>query len=233
MTSRRSLRARSKGARPDGPPRRSMKSSSGRSTGAKWSGIGRGNGTNGAGRVLRLGRMLIGSRLIRLSCGSCQTCYGISARSAHRDQVAPDGVEQRQDRAASARCGIRSLARRIRALCLLWRVVLSAQSESRQSARVLLRMLSEPQTWTGGLRNAFVMRKERVDDAVLRTLGGDVLRPAVVTAVLEGVFDAMRPDAMDATLSGFGASSRPSMVRLVGSRKRLPWAATCRRCSRR
>src|SRR4029450_571027 len=38
--------------------------------------------------------------------------------------------------------------------------------------------------------NGFVMRKERIDDAVLQALGGDILRPAVVTAVLDGVFQA-------------------------------------------
>lgn len=41
--------------------------------------------------------------------------------------------------------------------------------------------------------NGLVMRKERIDDAVLKALGGDVLRPAVVNAVLGGVLDAMRP----------------------------------------
>jgi hypothetical protein len=38
------------------------------------------------------------------------------------------------------------------------------------------------------------MRKERIDEAVLQALGGDVLRPAVVEAVLDGVCKAMRPD---------------------------------------
>jgi len=33
----------------------------------------------------------------------------------------------------------------------------------------------------------------RVDEAVLSTLGGDVLRPAVVMAILDGVFEAMNP----------------------------------------
>jgi site-specific DNA recombinase len=42
--------------------------------------------------------------------------------------------------------------------------------------------------------NGFVMRKERIDEAVLQALGGEVLRPAVVEAVLDGVCDAMRPD---------------------------------------
>ena len=37
------------------------------------------------------------------------------------------------------------------------------------------------------------MRVERVDAAVLNTLGGDVLRPSVVMAVLDGVLEAMSP----------------------------------------
>jgi site-specific DNA recombinase len=48
--------------------------------------------------------------------------------------------------------------------------------------------------------NGFVMRKERIDDAVLKALGGDVLRPAVVSAVLDGVLDALKPAARGATL---------------------------------
>lgn len=41
--------------------------------------------------------------------------------------------------------------------------------------------------------NGFVMRKERIDDAVLKGLAGDTLRPAVVSAVLDGVLDALQP----------------------------------------
>jgi hypothetical protein len=44
------------------------------------------------------------------------------------------------------------------------------------------------------------MRVGLVDDAVLRAIGGDVLRPADVSAVLDGVFEALRPDAQSATL---------------------------------
>ena len=36
----------------------------------------------------------------------------------------------------------------------------------------------------------------RVDDAVLKAIGGDVLRPAVVDAFLAGVLDAMNPDTI-------------------------------------
>jgi len=43
--------------------------------------------------------------------------------------------------------------------------------------------------------NGLVMRKEKIDDAVLRTLRGDVLRPAVVWVVLDGVWEAMDPQA--------------------------------------
>jgi DNA invertase Pin-like site-specific DNA recombinase len=50
--------------------------------------------------------------------------------------------------------------------------------------------------------NGFVMRKERIDDAVLEALGGDVLKPAMVTAVIDGVFAALRRDARHAALDG-------------------------------
>jgi site-specific DNA recombinase len=41
--------------------------------------------------------------------------------------------------------------------------------------------------------NSLAMRIERIDEAVLGTLGGDVLRPAVIMAVLDGVIEAMSP----------------------------------------
>ena len=37
--------------------------------------------------------------------------------------------------------------------------------------------------------NSLTMRIERIDQAVLRTLGGDVLRPSVVMAILDGVLE--------------------------------------------
>jgi site-specific DNA recombinase len=46
--------------------------------------------------------------------------------------------------------------------------------------------------------NALKVRASVVDDAVLRAIGGDVLRPAVVAAVLHGVFAALRPEARSA-----------------------------------
>jgi hypothetical protein len=52
--------------------------------------------------------------------------------------------------------------------------------------------------------NGHVMRKDRIDHAVhetvLRTLDGDVLRPAIVSAVLDGVFEAMTPGAVAPTI---------------------------------
>ena len=44
--------------------------------------------------------------------------------------------------------------------------------------------------------NALVLPVGRVDDAVLVKLASDVLRPAVVRAVIDGVFEAMRPTTM-------------------------------------
>ncbi len=43
--------------------------------------------------------------------------------------------------------------------------------------------------------NALRLPIERVDDAVLKKLGGDVLRPAVVMALIDGVLQEMRPGA--------------------------------------
>lgn len=50
--------------------------------------------------------------------------------------------------------------------------------------------------------NGLVMRIERIDEAVLQTLGGDVLRPAVVQAVLDGVFEAMSPQVRRQNVAG-------------------------------
>jgi site-specific DNA recombinase len=47
--------------------------------------------------------------------------------------------------------------------------------------------------------NDFVMRMETIDAAVLQTLGGEVLRPAVAKAVIEGVLKAMDPKVMTTT----------------------------------
>ena len=43
--------------------------------------------------------------------------------------------------------------------------------------------------------NSEIIAMDRADDAVLQALGGDVLRPAVVSAVLEGVLEAIKPAA--------------------------------------
>ena len=53
--------------------------------------------------------------------------------------------------------------------------------------------------------NGLVVRAERVDEAVLKTLGGDVLRPAVVRAVLDGVAEAMKPGTADRGLDALSA----------------------------
>jgi site-specific DNA recombinase len=44
--------------------------------------------------------------------------------------------------------------------------------------------------------NSLKIPIDLIDDAVLKAIAGDVLRPAVVNAVLEGVFDAMSPRAI-------------------------------------
>jgi len=49
---------------------------------------------------------------------------------------------------------------------------------------------------------------ERVDHAVLRTLAGDVLRPPVVMAVIDGVLDALAPQQRTQDLERCHASLR-------------------------
>ena len=48
--------------------------------------------------------------------------------------------------------------------------------------------------------NALVQRMETIDDAVLRAVGGDVLRPAVVMAVIDGVIAELKPQALKQTV---------------------------------
>lgn len=50
--------------------------------------------------------------------------------------------------------------------------------------------------------NALVMPVPVVEDAVLRAMAGDVLRPRVVTAILDAVFDALKPTETAATVKG-------------------------------
>lgn len=44
--------------------------------------------------------------------------------------------------------------------------------------------------------NRLVLPLERIDEAVLGTLSGDVLKPAIIEAVIARVLDAMMPAAM-------------------------------------
>jgi hypothetical protein len=53
---------------------------------------------------------------------------------------------------------------------------------------------------------------ERVDDAVLRTLAGDVLRAPVVLAVIDGVFAALEPRNLADELEGLRHDLRRSIV---------------------
>jgi len=41
--------------------------------------------------------------------------------------------------------------------------------------------------------NNLVIRMESIDKAVLATIGGDVLKPKIIDAVIAGVKDAMKP----------------------------------------
>jgi site-specific DNA recombinase len=44
--------------------------------------------------------------------------------------------------------------------------------------------------------NGLTIRMERVNEAVLGTLGGEVLRPAVINAIVAGVLDGLKPKAL-------------------------------------
>ena len=48
--------------------------------------------------------------------------------------------------------------------------------------------------------NNLVQRMEKIDDAVLRAIGGDVLRPAVIMAVVEGVIAELSPVSRKRTI---------------------------------
>jgi DNA invertase Pin-like site-specific DNA recombinase len=56
--------------------------------------------------------------------------------------------------------------------------------------------------------NALVLPIERVNDAVLARLAGDVLHPAVITAIIDGVFDALNPAAVAGNVSALRAELR-------------------------
>jgi site-specific DNA recombinase len=56
--------------------------------------------------------------------------------------------------------------------------------------------------------NGLVVPVERVDDAVLVALAGDALRPAVVRAILDAVFEALEPAAVTTNVGGLRADLR-------------------------
>lgn len=53
--------------------------------------------------------------------------------------------------------------------------------------------------------NALVLPVQVVDDAVLRALGGDLLRPALVDALIDGVCEAMQPAVAEADVQALRA----------------------------
>jgi site-specific DNA recombinase len=56
--------------------------------------------------------------------------------------------------------------------------------------------------------NALVLPVDRVNDAVLTALAGDVLRPAIVTAIIDGVFAALKPATVTANVGALRADLR-------------------------
>jgi hypothetical protein len=93
---------------------------------------------------------------------------------------------------------------RVRTLRALWRLVLRAQSKPWIAPDVFYACSANHKRGQAVCGNGHVMRKDRIDHAVhetvLRTLDGDVLRPAIVSAVLDGVFEAMAPGAVAPTI---------------------------------
>ena len=120
-----------------------------------------------------------------------QATRGRSGR--HQGKVAR--VDARHGRSAGARRRIGPPAYRVRPLRVRG-VVLSTQPESRIQRAFFYGCSANHKRGQAGCDNGFVMRKERIDAAVLESLGGKVLRPAVVSAVLDGVFQAISPNGI-------------------------------------
>ena len=78
----------------------------------------------------------------------------------------------------------------------------------------------------GGIcKNGAVMRKTCIDDAVLREIGGHMLRPAAIDAIVEGVLQALAPEAtataFNRTRAELAAVERdPATCRSRSSRRR-------------
>ena len=63
---------------------------------------------------------------------------------------------------------------------------------------------------------------ERVDQAVLAAIGGEVLRPEVVQAVIDGVFAELTPEAVQANApTGRGQTCSGSIEKSDDSPRRL------------
>ncbi len=62
--------------------------------------------------------------------------------------------------------------------------------------------------------NDLVLPMHRVNDAVLQALAGDVLRPAVVSAIIEGVLEQLLPKNIDAQVDGFRRQLRSLDARI-------------------
>ena len=61
---------------------------------------------------------------------------------------------------------------------------------------------------TTACTNGLVLPVRVVEDAVLRSMRQDALRPAVVKAILDVVFEALKPAELESTVQGLGAELR-------------------------
>jgi hypothetical protein len=76
---------------------------------------------------------------------------------------------------------------------LLW-LVRCHESQSRTEARLSLWCARNQKGGNIACRNNLALRVETVDDAVVKTIGGDVLRADVIMAVVDGVLRELSPD---------------------------------------
>ena len=82
----------------------------------------------------------------------------------------------------------------------MWWHIVCDEPQSRPQTSVFYGCLAHAKRGDTVCDNALVLPIERVDRAVQATLGKDVLRPAVVRAIIDGVFKALQPRNINANV---------------------------------
>ena len=84
--------------------------------------------------------------------------------------------------------------------------------------------------------NALVLPIDRVDDAVVSKLSRDVLHPAVVKAILDGVFEALQPATVTRNVGALRIELRALDTKIANlprpSRTARRWRRSSRSCRR-